>query len=91
MSEVEDRAFIERKLATILTVTLTTRASGALKALTSRAPVERDAALRDLVTLLTGVISDQFEVGQLDANSRLYVTNYVEPRDPFDRHPTRKR
>ena len=92
MTEVEDRNDLERRLAVSIGVSLKTECSRALAAYgRANDPVVRDAALKQIVAALTTSLSRQYEIGQSDPGSQFYITNYAEPRSPFDRHPTKGR
>ncbi len=88
MSEVEDRNALERRLAVSIGIVLKTEASSALAAYArARYQVDKDDALKRIVAALTTSLSRQYEIGQCDPGSQFYITNYAEPRSPFDRHP----
>ena len=75
--EIEDREYIERAVAVIVSVAIKTTPASMIQSLAKGPPLSRDAAHRDLVKRITTTLSLHFEMGQIDCNSGLYVTNYI--------------
>ncbi|UIJ46939.1 hypothetical protein LZK98_08345 [Sphingomonas cannabina] len=79
MDDDDDRLYVDKKLRVHISVALKTASPGLFSTLKSGPTFAKEAAHRELVDRIATSLLRSFEIGQLDANSGLYVTNYCPP------------